>query len=128
MAGWPEMAKVDLNSGILDLNKEEAKKVVENSFWLKQSSPDKFQKAEENPEEAAKASRKIDIQRYKGLGEMNADELWETTMNPDTRILKQVSVDDAQQADKIFDTLMGKDVSARKSFIQSNARMATLDV
>jgi DNA gyrase subunit B len=84
--------------------------------------------AEENPEEAAKASRKIDIQRYKGLGEMNADELWETTMNPDTRILKQVSVDDAQQADKIFDTLMGKDVSARKSFIQSNARMATLDV
>jgi len=84
--------------------------------------------AEENPEEAAKASRKIDIQRYKGLGEMNADELWETTMNPDTRILKQVSIDDAQQADKIFDTLMGKDVSARKSFIQSNARMATLDV
>lgn len=83
---------------------------------------------DENPEEAAKASRKIDIQRYKGLGEMNADELWETTMNPESRVLKQVSIDDAQEADKIFDTLMGKDVSSRKSFIQSNARLATLDV
>ena len=71
---------------------------------------------------------KVSIQRYKGLGEMNADELWETTMDPDRRILKQVTVDDAQEADKVFDMLMGDDVPSRKSFIQSNAKLATLDV
>jgi DNA gyrase subunit B len=71
---------------------------------------------------------KIYIQRYKGLGEMNADELWETTMDPSRRILKQVNVEDAQEADKIFDMLMGQDVPARKSFIQSNAKHATIDI
>jgi len=69
-----------------------------------------------------------DIQRYKGLGEMNSDELWETTMDPTRRILKKVNIEDAQEADKVFDMLMGDDVPARKSFIQSNAKSATLDV
>lgn len=69
-----------------------------------------------------------DIQRYKGLGEMNSDELWETTMDPSKRILKQVAVDDAREADRIFDVLMGTDVPSRKSFIQSNAKKATLDI
>jgi len=69
-----------------------------------------------------------DIQRYKGLGEMNAEELWETTMKPEARILKQVVVADGREADHIFDTLMGTDVSSRKSFIQSNARKAVLDI
>jgi DNA gyrase subunit B len=69
-----------------------------------------------------------DIQRYKGLGEMNSDELWETTMDPSKRILKQVTVDDAREADRIFDILMGSDVPSRKSFIQSNAKKATVDV
>jgi DNA gyrase subunit B len=69
-----------------------------------------------------------DVQRYKGLGEMNAEQLWETTMDPKARILKQVAIDDAREADRIFDILMGSDVPSRKSFIQSNAKKAVLDV
>ena len=75
-----------------------------------------------------KAVEGADIQRYKGLGEMNAEELWETTMDPKARILKQVNVEDAREADRIFDILMGSDVPSRKSFIQSNAKKAVLDV
>lgn len=78
--------------------------------------------------ESTKKNSKVRIQRYKGLGEMNAEELWETSMNPANRILKQVTVDDAADADKVFDILMGTDVSSRKSFIQSNAHMANIDV
>ena len=59
---------------------------------------------------------------------MNPAELWETTMDPARRVLKQVSIEDAQEADNIFDILMGEDVASRKSFIQSNAKLATLDV
>jgi DNA gyrase subunit B len=73
-------------------------------------------------------NQKVSIQRYKGLGEMNAEELWETTMDPARRVMKQVRIDDAQEADKVFDMLMGEDVPARKSFIQSNAKLANLDI
>ncbi len=59
---------------------------------------------------------------------MNAEELWETTMDPTRRILKQVAIDDVVSADKVFDVLMGSDVASRKSFIQSNATKATIDI
>ncbi|MHB1330529.1 MAG: DNA topoisomerase subunit B [Minisyncoccota bacterium] len=83
---------------------------------------------DESEESTKKKSSKVSIQRYKGLGEMNAEELWETTMDPKVRILKQVTVEDGRDADKIFDILMGTDVPSRKSFIQSNAKKATVDV
>lgn len=70
----------------------------------------------------------VNVQRYKGLGEMNADQLWETTMNPQNRILKQVTIDDLEEADAVFTMLMGDEVPPRKHFIQSNAKTATLDV
>jgi DNA gyrase subunit B len=82
----------------------------------------------ENKKGDKKKVEKLHVQRYKGLGEMNAEELWETTMDPARRILKQVNINDGQEADKVFDMLMGTDVPARKSFIQSNAKLARLDI
>ena len=84
---------------------------------------------EEGEEEVKKVrAKKISLQRYKGLGEMNPEELWETTMDPERRVLKQVTIEDAQDADRVFDILMGTDVPARKSFIQTNAKTANLDI
>ncbi len=73
-------------------------------------------------------SQKTNVQRYKGLGEMNAQELWETTMDPQNRILKQITIDDADEADKTFTMLMGEEVPPRKKFIQTHAKMANLDI
>jgi DNA gyrase subunit B len=70
----------------------------------------------------------VNVQRYKGLGEMNSDQLWETTMNPGTRTLKQITIESAAEADRIFSMLMGDEVAPRRDFIESHARYAKLDI
>ena len=87
------------------------------------------QQREQLLEELKKEGQKIEIQRYKGLGEMNAEQLWETTMNKENRTLLQVTIADAYEANDIFSTLMGEDVESRRDFIVTNAKLVTnLDV
>lgn len=94
-----------------------------------EESEEKPTKKKGKKDDTSKKGRKINIQRYKGLGEMNPDQLWETTMDPATRIMKQVTIEEAEQADEIFDILMGGDVAPRKKFIQTNATsVSNLDV
>jgi DNA gyrase subunit B len=92
------------------------------------SSDDEEESEESSKKAKTKKAPKISIQRYKGLGEMNAEELWETTMDPKNRILKKITIEDTEDANKTFDMLMGTDVPSRKSFIQTHAKDADLSV
>ncbi|MGB4420472.1 MAG: DNA topoisomerase (ATP-hydrolyzing) subunit B [Candidatus Saccharimonadales bacterium] len=102
---------------------EERDKIVDNLIVGKQ---DKGVKVEDNDDRAKQAGVTL-LQRYKGLGEMDADQLWETTMNPENRVLIQVNIADAENADAIFTKLMGDQVDLRKNFIQSRAKTLNLE-
>jgi len=101
-------------------------------FRVKHAKKEKWVYSEQERDEALqelKGAKNVDIQRYKGLGEMSAEQLWETTMNPATRTLLTVNIDDAVDADHIFHTLMGEEVPPRKAFIQARAKMVqNLDI
>jgi len=100
-------------------------------FKVKQGKTVKYTYTEDEQEKYLKTidtSKSYDVQRYKGLGEMNPQQLWETTMNPETRMLKKITVSDAIKADEIFRVLMSEDVPPRKKFIQTHAHLAKLDV
>ncbi len=109
-------------------DEEKFKIVGDNAQVEEDGGQEEIENESEEKSTDTKKPARFSIQRYKGLGEMNASELWETTMDPNARLLKQVTVEDAVDADRIFDILMGTDVPSRKSFIQSNAKLATVDV
>jgi DNA gyrase subunit B len=101
-------------------------------YLVKKGKTERYCWSEEEREEAVQEmgqgkESSVSIQRYKGLGEMNAEQLWETTMNPDTRTLRQVTIDSAAEADHIFSMLMGDEVPPRREFIERHARYANID-
>jgi DNA gyrase subunit B len=91
-----------------------------------------MEEPEEDEDENGKPKntpRKLNIQRYKGLGEMNPEQLWNTTMNPESRFMKLVTIEDAERANEVFDILMGSEVAPRKKFIQTHAKsVKNLDI
>jgi DNA gyrase subunit B len=98
-------------------------------YRIKKGKSVNYVYSDEEKEKLLKESGEASLQRFKGLGEMTPDQLWETTMNPATRTLKQITVEDAVEADQVFTLLMGDQVEPRRKFIQDNAKMVEeLDV
>ncbi|MBI4713715.1 DNA topoisomerase (ATP-hydrolyzing) subunit B [Candidatus Uhrbacteria bacterium] len=112
-------------------SEEEKQKAIEELLGEKGATEkaETIAEPESESEEMEVKGIKVNIQRYKGLGEMNPSQLWETTMDPQTRTIKQVTIEDAERADEVFDILMGSDVAPRKRFIQTHAKtVKNLDV
>ena len=128
----PPLYKITKGKAVAYAYSDEEKNAVLKEMGVTPSEVETVGEEEGGLDEAeattTKKATKANIQRYKGLGEMNPEELKETTMDATRRVLKRVTIDDAQEADRIFDILMGTDVASRKSFIQSNAKLATLDI
>jgi DNA gyrase subunit B len=117
-----------------DLNKYKEKNNISDSDIQEapegESEEESLADATEKEEKTSKSKKtKLNIQRYKGLGEMNPEQLWETTMNPENRLMKIVTIEDAEQASEVFDILMGSEVAPRKKFIQTHAKsVKNLDI
>ena len=126
--GYVYLAKPPLYS----INKGQKKIYVYNEDELAKTldkliAERRERKVEIDPADDKVKQAGVTLSRFKGLGEMDADQLWETTMNPDNRVLIQVRVEDAEEADAVFSRLMGDDVTLRKSFIQGRAKDANLE-
>ena len=97
-------------------------------FLVKKGQQERYCWTEKERDEiTAEMGKGVHVQRYKGLGEMNSHQLWETTMNPDTRILRKVTIDNAAEADRVFSMLMGDEVPPRREFIEKHAHYANID-